>query len=69
MTNTDKVAALLVSNAMSETESYVMRGRVLEGLSVHALEALCISELRAMVERYGDKNEWRGVDDVVAEYR
>ena len=69
MTDIDKVAALLVSNAMSETESYLRRGRVHEGLSDAALERLCVSELRLLVDRYGDKNEWCGVDDMVAEYR
>jgi hypothetical protein len=45
------------------------RGRAHAGLSGSELESLCIAELRLLVERCGQKNDWRGVSDVLAEYR
>jgi hypothetical protein len=65
----DKLTALRLVDEMSETGNYVKRGRTHEGLSASELESLCIAELRLLVERYGPKNEWQGVSDVLAEYR
>ena len=69
MDDSEKLTALVLVDRMADLESYVRRGRAHEGLSAGELESLCIAELRLLVERYGPKNEWQGVSDVLAEYR
>ena len=69
MDESEKLTALVLVDRMADLESYVRRGRAHAGLSAGELESLCIAELRLLVERYGPKNEWQGVSDVLAEYR
>jgi hypothetical protein len=61
------VAAFLENEMLEDTQSYLERGRRHGGLSDAELDRLWVTELHTLIDRYGEKNDWRGVSDIMAE--
>lgn len=65
--DSELIAAYLENKTLKDTQSYIERGRRHRDLSDSELDRQWIAELRALIDRYGEKNDWRNVSDIIAE--